>query len=401
MVQVRVPAEAWGDAPPDAEALVNQWLVSPGDRVAAGQPVVEIVMLKANIEIEAPADGVLTQILVAEGETFGRERDLAKIEAVGGEAALPTTAPAASPNGATSDPAAEAPAATPAAAPAAAISASPAARALAKQAGIDLRSVPGTGPGGRIGEADVRQYLERRPTSASTAGLTVKERIPFTGLRGMVAARLKAGWQTTPRVTETDDADLAACFALRDAHGAEWDRVAGVHVTINDLILRAVALTLRDHPRLNATVTDEAVLVHDEINLGVAVNLDDGLVVPVIQEVDRLSIPEIARQRAALVKAARSGALSPTAHQSGTFSVTNLGADGPAWFTPVINPPQCAILGVGSVRQCPIVRDGALAVGSLLALSLVFDHRAVDGLPAARFLRALIRRLEDPRDLVM
>lgn len=216
-------------------------------------------------------------------------------------------------------------------------------------------------------------------------------RVPFTGLRGAVARATSAAWQA-PRVAAAVEVDMRACLALQrtlqERLGAE-PRLTPTH-----LVLRAVALTLPEHPRLNGRVDAEGVELVEEVALGLAVNLAEGLLAPVIRDAAAKPVAQLARESRELAAAARAGSLGPSAIKHGTFTVTTLGATGIDWFTPVLNAPQVAILGVGSVAERPLARDGAVIAAPTMALTLVYDHRAVDGHPASLMLAALRDRLE-------
>lgn len=313
MIAITLPDELWADADADTEALLEQWLVPAGAAVRAGQPVATAVIVKTNVEILAPADGVLAAIGVPAGETFARGAALGTIAAEG--AAPPAVAPAVAP--------------------------------AAPQV----------------------------------------HTIPFSGMRGTIARNLSAAWQA-PRVAaglEVDITNVVARLAARRAEGGK--------LTLTPLVIRAAALALRAHPRLNALVGAEGVTPVEGIHVAVAVSLADGLVTPVIRDADQKPAAAIAAELAELAAAARAGGLSPGALQGGGFTVSNLGGAGIDWFTPVLNPPQAAILGVGRTREGAVARGGALAVATLVSLTLVFDHRAVDGDPAARFLAEVGRLL--------
>lgn len=212
--------------------------------------------------------------------------------------------------------------------------------------------------------------------------------VPLSGLRGAIARNMTQGWQV-PRVAHDVDVDLTRVEALRAERAA-----AGEKLSVNAFVLRAVALALRAHPRLNALMREKEIELVDDINLGVAVALDDGLMVPVIRNADAKSAAELADETRRLAEGARAGALTGGAYQRGTFTVTNLGAAGIDRFSPIINPPQVAILGVGRTALRAVVRDGAIVAAPVATLTLVFDHRAVDGQPAALFLGEIARRLE-------
>jgi pyruvate dehydrogenase E2 component (dihydrolipoamide acetyltransferase) len=234
------------------------------------------------------------------------------------------------------------------------------------------------------------------PTAAA-AEVAATRRIPLSGLRGIIARNMTSTWQTVPRVAAGLEVDVTACLAtrktLRERLGPE------PHVSLTHLILKAVALTLREHPRLNARVVEGAVEVLADIDLGLAVNLEDGLVVPVLRHADRKSVVELAAEARRLAEAAREGRLPPATLQGGTFTVTNLGATGIDWFTPIIHQPQVAILGVGRVAEHAVVRDGRVVVAPTMTLTLVYDHRAVDGYPASVFLTAVGDRLRRAEEL--
>jgi pyruvate dehydrogenase E2 component (dihydrolipoamide acetyltransferase) len=334
MVGVRIPVEAWEGVEEGTEALLEGWLVREGDVVVAGQPVATAVLVKTNYEITAPIAGRIAKILIATQETFGRDQDLALLE----EAGVAQSAAVAPP--------------TPVA---------PAA-----------------------------------PTAAA-ADVAVTERIPLSGLRGIIARNMTSTWQTVPRVAAGLEVDVTACLAtrktLQERLGPE------PYVSLTHLILRAVALTLREHPRLNARVVEGAVEVVADIDLGLAVNLEDGLVVPVLRHADRKSVAELAAEARRLAEAAREGRLPPATLQGGTFTVTNLGATGIDWFTPIIHQPQVAILGVGRVAEHAVIRDGRVVVAPTMMLTLVYDHRAVDGYPASVFLAAVGDRLQRAQEL--
>lgn len=224
------------------------------------------------------------------------------------------------------------------------------------------------------------------PVSAALA--PTRRTVPLNGLRGAIARNMTQGWQV-PRVAHSVDVDLGRVEALRAERAA-----AGEKLSINAFVLRAVALALRAHPRLNALMREKDVELVEDINLGVAVALDDGLMVPVIRSADTKSVAELAEATRQLAEGARAGALTGGAYQRGTFTVTNLGAAGIDRFSPIINPPQVAILGVGRTAMRAVVKDGAIVAAPVATLTLVFDHRAVDGHPAALFLGEVARRLE-------
>lgn len=219
--------------------------------------------------------------------------------------------------------------------------------------------------------------------------MSQQAQIPLRGLRGMIAKNLSQAWQA-PRVAQGITVEIASTLdeLERRSHAAD------VKLSLTHGIMRAIALTLVEHPLLNASITEQGIELHEAKNLCLAVNTQHGLVAPVVSEVDKMSLPELATKVRDIAGKARSGQLPASGYQGGTFTLSTLGATGIDWFTPVLNPPQVAILGVGRIGQRPLVSDGEIVVGTCVDLTLVFDHRALDGAPAGQFLSALARRLE-------
>jgi pyruvate dehydrogenase E2 component (dihydrolipoamide acetyltransferase) len=314
-----------------------------------------------------------------------------------------------------------APVAAPAepAAPGERLKISPIARKLAEEYGLDVSGVTGTGPGGRITKDDILRLAETtRPSSttlpvaevpaapaatptASSSRLGVVQTIPLRGIRGRVAERMYQSWNTIPRVTEVMHVDMSATVAFREAMLGQWEQQYGLRISLNDMITKAVAVALSRHPRLNATLVEQEVRLHDSVNIGVAVNLDEGLVVPVIAHAEHKDLGLLARESRTLAEKARAGRLQLDDMSDGTFTITNLGTTGIELFTPIINPPQVAILGVGMVQRRPVVVGDALAIRPSVYLCLVFDHRALDGVPAANFLRELQQLLTTPQEYAL
>jgi pyruvate dehydrogenase E2 component (dihydrolipoamide acetyltransferase) len=289
---------------------------------------------------------------------------------------------------------------------------SPIARKLAEEYGVDPAVINGTGPGGRITKDDVLQVVQgARATPAASVPATVApaaatvlgvaQTIPLRGIRGRVAERMFESWNTIPRVTEVMQVDMSATVAFREAMLGQWEQQYGLRVSLNDMITKAVAVALSRHPRLNATLVDREVHVHDQINIGVAVNLDEGLIVPVVRNADQKDLGQIGRESRALAEKARAGRLQLDDLSEGTFTLTNLGTTGIDLFTPIINPPQVAILGVGMMQRRPVVVGDALAIRPSAYLCLVFDHRALDGVPAASFLQELQQLFAKPQEYAL
>ena len=441
---------------------IIEWLKQEGDAVAKGEPLVVIETDKVITEVESPADGVVLKIAVAAEEErpigtplvllgmADEQLSEADIQQLLGDqaAAEPTaTAPPPAPVPAAAPPLPRAAAsgervkispiarklcdelgidpatvtgsgpggritredvekaaqAAPAPAAAERVKISPVARKLCEELGVDPARVTGTGPGGRITRDDVLKAAEAAKAAPAAAPGAAGETIPLRGMRGRVAERMFQSWNTIPRVTEVMLVDMNATVTFRQAMLAQWEQQYGVRISLNDLITKAVAAALRRHPRLNATLVDQEVHLHENVNVGVAVNLDEGLIVPVIADADRKDLGQIARQSRELADKARAVPmrLSPDEVSNGTFTITNLGTTGIDLFTPIINPPQVAILGVGMVQRRPVVVGDALAIRPSVYLCLVFDHRAVDGVPAANFLQELQGLLEKPQEFAL
>jgi pyruvate dehydrogenase E2 component (dihydrolipoamide acetyltransferase) len=388
------------------EGVVTKWLKSVGDQVSVGEPLVEVETDKINNEIEAQAEGVLLAILVEAGKAAAVQAPLALIgdpsETVTAPASVPAPVPAAE------APVARAAEAVPANSPpptAVAVEASgggeqrlkasPIARRLAEEHGIDLRRLAGSGPGGRIVERDVAAAIATataRPPAAATLPSAAAAGTPLSGMRRAIAERMSRSWTSVPHVTLTVGVDMTEAVALRRRLG----EVTGRKVSFTEIVVRAAAMALGAFPYLNASLIDGALVLHEEIHVGVAVALDDGLIVPVIRHAGRKTVSELGEEIRLLAERARQGRLGPDEVTGGTFTITNLGMYGIDSFTPIVNPPESAILGVCRIEERQVVRQGAAAIRSMMNLCLSCDHRIVDGAMAARFLARLRTLLEEP-----
>jgi pyruvate dehydrogenase E2 component (dihydrolipoamide acetyltransferase) len=281
-------------------------------------------------------------------------------------------------------------------------------RRLAREIGVDLQEVRGTGPGGRISEADVKAHARDRAAQALPAQAEplpnftrfgAVERVPLTTIRRRTAERLAQAWTTIPHVTQVEEADITDLEALRKRHAPRVE-AAGGRLTLTAILLKGVAIALQEHPDLNASIDTAAgeMVYKRYYHLGVAVDTERGLLVPVIRDVDAKNIEALALELGDISERARLGKLTLEEMQGGTFTITNLGGIGGTAFTPIVNPPQVAILGVSRGRMAPVYdRGGATFLPRLLLpLSLSYDHRAVDGAAAIRFLRRLVELLEEP-----
>jgi pyruvate dehydrogenase E2 component (dihydrolipoamide acetyltransferase) len=388
------------------KGAVTKWLKAEGDPVQEGADLFELASEKITAVVPAPASGVLGRVVAELGaelpvgallaligepaDAFPPKQELAGV----GSGLRSASPPAASP--------APAPAAAGAAAPAAAAPAagegapaSPAARRRASELGVDIAQVPPSAPGKRIMVEDVEGFAataQAEPAEAAPAGRV----LPFVGIRKVVAERLTESLHTMAQVTISREVEAGGLVARRAALAAGFEAATGVRLTYTDLLVELVAELLAEHPLLNATLTEQGIVCAPAVHMGVAVALEDGLIVPVIRDAGGRSLAEIARDRVDLAAKAQAGTLTLDEVEGGTFTISNLGSFGADAFTPIVNPPQCAILGVGRIVDKPVAVAGAVEVRPTLWLSLTFDHRIVDGAPAARFLQQLGDRLGTP-----
>ena len=268
------------------------------------------------------------------------------------------------------------------------VDATPLARRMAEEEGLDLARMEGTGQDGRITEDDLLRVLERQ----DQPGTDLPRSMAFTGRRQAIAEAMMDSLHSMAQITLTSHADVTELVKLRDVLRRRW----GVPISYTDLIAKAVAVVLREHPILNSTLLGEQIVFHDEVNLGVAVALDPGLIAPVVRNADKKSVPVLHQTLQDLAERARADQLSVDEVTGGTFTLTNLGMYRVDAFTPIVNPPEVAILGVGGINEYLTLVDGQVTARSRLALSLTIDHRVVDGAPGAIFLQALVERLEHP-----
>jgi pyruvate dehydrogenase E2 component (dihydrolipoamide acetyltransferase) len=376
---------------------VLHWLKRVGDTVRKEEPLLEIETDKTAVEVTSDTEGVLLAIVVPEGKAVPVGTVLGWIGQAG-EAA--PRVPAAAAGVATPRPSAPPPvsaAAEPAApsGPTGPVRATPAARARARAAGVSLAAVRGTGPEGRVQARDV-EGVRARPSPAGAY-----RDLPVAGARKVIAERLSQSFHGSVPVLLTAEAVVDRAHDLVGQMESDFRAKTGGKIGYLPLIVKAAALALRAHSRLNAHWMGHAIRLFEEIDIGIAVSLDGGLVVPVLRRADRLSLAEIATGVATLADKARTGTLTPAEMEGGTFTVSNLGGHHIGFFMPVINPPQVAILGVGRAAPRPMFRDGQVQALRALPLSLVFDHRAVDGEPAAAFLDAVKAALEAPYRLLL
>ncbi|WP_353947904.1 dihydrolipoamide acetyltransferase family protein [Sporolactobacillus sp. Y61] len=402
------------------EGTVVEWLKHKGDPVKKGESVVSISSDKIEKDIEAPADGFLIDIEAGEdavvpigqplgyigqnGETVATQEQSAVVEKTEPASPVSEVSPKVSPAMASEKPVAvpEQPR----------LRVSPAARKLAKTENIDLNTVTGTGPMGRITKADVAGAIKNKvnkPASTPSASEVKPAAKPeaagnsrkVTGMRKVIAQRMYDSLQKTAQLTLQSTADVTDLIAFQKEAREAYQINDEVRLTITDFIAKAAIQALLDYKKMNSLYEGNTITTYDSVNLGVAVALDEGLVVPVIKDADKKSISAISREIRRASKAARGGAMDRLQLSGSTFTVTSLGTYGIGFFTPVLNPPEIGILGVGTISDQPVYIGDALQRRSVLPLSLTFDHRAIDGAQAAEFLSAVKKNLEAPLKLVL
>ncbi len=416
-----------------ADADVLSVLVSAGQAVAKDDPIIEIESDKATLEVPAEIAGTVTQILVNAGDTLQVGQTILELEesasaADGKPVATPppakasavtvTDAPAPAPPRPQPKPTAPPRAAPPPPPPAggdAPVFASPSTRGFAREIGLDIRDVTGSGPGGRISVDDVKAHARSRPATASAApgglvaaplpdfskfGAIKRERM--NRVRRATATNIAQSWSTIPHVTLFNDADITAVEAMRQREKGRV-RSAGGSLTITPILMKLVAAALKAHPKMNASAdfTTNQMVLKDYCHLGVAADTERGLLVPVIRDVDEKSITELAIEVTQVAGQVRDGQLPPERLEGASFTISNLGGLGTGHFTPIINPPEVGILGVGRALEKPVYVEGLLRPRLMLPLALSFDHRAVDGADGARFLTWIVDALAQPLMLAM
>jgi pyruvate dehydrogenase E2 component (dihydrolipoamide acetyltransferase) len=418
-------------SPTMTEGTLARWLKREGDTVTAGDVIAEIETDKATMEVEAVDEGVLGKILVADGTAGVLVNAPIAVLVDAGEAVPAAAGPA--PAAAPPPPAAKAvpPAAAPAPvanghAPGERVFASPLARRMARQAGIDLSALHGSGPNGRIVRADIEAAQKGvAPTPApaapvaaapapapaavvpqppKTAAITAPHTlVPHSTVRRIIARRLAEAKQTIPHFYATMDVEIDALLKLRGELNAKSPKegAGAFKLSVNDLIIKAAAATLRRIPRVNSSWTDEGVAEYADVDISVAVSIPDGLITPIIRRADQKGLAAISNEMKDLAGRAKAGKLKPEEFQGGGFSISNMGMYGITAFSAIINPPQAGILAVAAGEQRPVVRDGALAIATVMTCTLSVDHRVVDGALAAEWLAAFKRVVEDPLSLML
>ena len=396
------------------EATIGEWLKQPGDAVALDEPIASLETDKVAVEVPSPVAGVMGQQVAAVGDTVNVGATIATIEAGDGKAAAPAAAPAAK-----AEAAAPAPAAT-ASAPATEDSGdgvttlSPAVRRLVLEHGLDPSRIKGTGKDGRLTKEDVLAAANAAPEAApavapapaatpaaSGAPGRREERVKMTRMRQTIAKRLKAAQDTAAMLTTFNDVDMSAVMATRDKYRETFEKKHGVRLGFMSFFTKAVALAAHDIPAVNARIDGDEIVYHDYLDVSVAVSAPNGLVVPVVRNADGLSFAEIEKAIADLGKRAKDGTLTMDDMTGGTFTISNGGVFGGLMSTPIINPPQSAVLGLHRIEDRPVVRNGEIVIRPMMYLALSYDHRLIDGREAVTFLKTIKEAIEDPTRLLI
>jgi pyruvate dehydrogenase E2 component (dihydrolipoamide acetyltransferase) len=383
------------------EGTILHWRKKPGDQVTQGETILEIETDKVTVDVESPAAGVLGALLSPEGVTVPVGQVITHVLAPGERAPAAGLAPAAAEGAVEATAvqkaaASETPVAVASASARRAVPASPIARRLAAELGVDLNSVVGSGPQGRIMEEDVRRAAEAAKLPAQPHVAAREPASPLSGIRKIAAERLTHSFTTAPHFYLCVEADAASLTKMRERLLAPIQEKAGVRITVSDLLVKIVARAIEEHPEVNAVWDGGGVRSLSTVDIGLAAATERGLIVPVLREANRKSLVQLARERHALVEKARAGNLSLQDVEGGSFTITNLGTFAVDQFNAIINPPQSAILAVGRIKERPFGVEGQLVLRPTVILTLSIDHRVLDGAQAAQFLSRVVALIEEP-----
>jgi len=405
------------------EATIGEWLKKPGEAVAIDEPIASLETDKVAVEVPSPVAGVMGQQVAAVGDTVNVGAVIATIEAgkpapaeAGGKAAAPASAPAPA---AKAEAAAPAPVAT--ATPAGdsvdtVTTMSPAVRRLVLEHGVDPTKIQGSGKDGRLTKEDVLAAANAAPEAAPPAAPAAapaatpaasgapgrrEERVKMTRMRQTIAKRLKSAQDTAAMLTTFNDVDMSAVIATRDKYRESFEKKHGVRLGFMSFFTKAVALAAHDIPAVNGRIDGDEIVYHDYLDVSIAVSAPNGLVVPIVRNAESLSFAGIEKAIADLGKRAKDGTLTMDDMTGGTFTISNGGVFGGLMSTPIINPPQSAVLGLHRIEDRPVVRDGEIVIRPMMYIALSYDHRLVDGREAVTFLKTIKEAIEDPARLLI
>ncbi|HEU4969207.1 2-oxoglutarate dehydrogenase complex dihydrolipoyllysine-residue succinyltransferase [Sphingomonas sp.] len=398
------------------EATIGEWLKKPGDPVKADEPVASLETDKVSVEVPSPVAGVMGQYAAQVGDTVQVGAVIGSVDEGGATAAAPAPAPAAAP--------APAPAPAPAEEPAGDLTLSPSVRRMVLEHGLDPTQIKGTGKDGRLTKEDVQAAVDAAkskpatpsapaeagaqapassgaPASAGAQSGRREERVRMTRLRQTIATRLKEAQNTAAMLTTFNDVDMTAVMEARAKYKDLFEKKHGVRLGFMGFFVKAAVQALRDIPAVNGSIEGDEIVYRDYVDVSVAVSAPNGLVVPVVRDAQDLSVAGIEKQIADFGKRAKDGTLKMEEMRGGTFTISNGGVFGSLLSTPIINPPQSAVLGLHRIEERPVVRDGQIVIRPMMYLALSYDHRLVDGREAVTFLVALKNAIEDPTRLLI
>ena len=389
------------------EATLGQWLKKPGEAVAVDEPIASLETDKVAIEVPSPVAGVMGAYVVEEGATVNVGAVIASIEAGSG---APTAAPAVA--AAAPQPVATAPAPAPVSAPAenADLPLSPSVRRLVLELGIDPSKIKGTGKDGRLTKEDVVAAAKGAPAAVAPAAASVaapaapgrqEERVRMTRLRQTVAKRLKSAQETAALLTTFNDCDMSEVIAAREKYKELFEKKHGVKLGFMSFFTKAVALAVHDIPSVNAQIDGDEIVYHNYLDVSVAVSAPNGLVVPVVRNADKLSFADIEKTIGDFGARAKAGTLTMEDMAGGTFTISNGGVFGGLMSTPIINPPQSAVLGLHRIEDRPVVRNGEIVIRPMMYLALSYDHRLIDGREAVTARKTIKEAIEDPTRILI
>jgi 2-oxoglutarate dehydrogenase E2 component (dihydrolipoamide succinyltransferase) len=396
-----------------SEATIGQWLKQPGEAVAADEPIASLETDKVAIDVMAPQAGVMGQQLAAEGDTVTVGALIATIEAGSGSAPAPAPTPAPAPKkdaAAKAETPAPAPSVAAEEAPAGAAVLSPAVRRAVLEYGIDPATIKGTGKDGRITKDDVIAAARNKPSASSPAPSAPaaapaagrnEERVKMTRLRQTIARRLKSAQEDAAMLTTFNDVDMSAVMEARDKYKDVFAKKHGIKLGFMSFFAKASVLALKDLPAVNAKIDGEEIVYHDYVDISIAVSAPNGLVVPVVRDCDKLSFAGIEMAIADYGKRAKEGTLTMEDMKGGTFTISNGGVFGGLMSTPIINPPQSAVLGLHRIEDRPVVRNGEIVIRPMMYIAMSYDHRIIDGREAVTALKTIKEVIEDPTRLLI
>jgi 2-oxoglutarate dehydrogenase E2 component (dihydrolipoamide succinyltransferase) len=394
-----------------AEATIGEWLKKPGEAVALDEPIASLETDKVAVEVPSPVAGVMGNYLAQVGDNVAVGAVIATIEAGSGAAAAP--APAVTPAAPPAATPASAPAAAPAVSADAAAVLSPAVRRAVLEHGVDPTAIRGTGKDGRLTKEDVLAAAAAKtaapaaaaavtaPATPAPTGDRGEERVKMTRLRQTVARRLKDAQDTAALLTTFNDCDMSAVIAARNTYKDAFEKKHGVRLGFMGFFAKAACLALKDIPAVNARIEGDEIVYHPYVDMSVAVSAPNGLVVPVVRDVQDMSFAQIEKAIADYGKKAKDGSLTMADMTGGTFTISNGGVFGSLMSTPIINPPQSAVLGLHRIEDRPVVRDGQIVIRPMMYLALSYDHRLIDGREAVTALKIIKEAIEDPTRLLI